>query len=392
MASVFLNLGTSFERDGAFPVMVREEQVIPRTHEYLFRFLEADFSRLEAYARSYLACVGMQAPGDPLALQRVFEELFALHPYYRACPAAAAALANAVFAGYVKGAYPDDAEQSARALDCACTAEYTGEKNTDYWMEHPAPVAEGKLFCPLYDLQRDVSLWVFLALDNASPELAKLTAVQRNAVYGLIYGGEFSPVLETRAQMSVQRPKAFGTLSAALAFDGEFISEVYQGIDDMREDPAAPAPENVQKILSAAERVAEDCEYRTYEIESLADLLKFEVYGMTQAGVRVKKCKYCKRYFVLEKGNLEYCDRISAGETKPCSEIGKSRTYEQRVSGGNSAMALYRRAYKTHFARVSNGIMGKDAFEQWKADAMEKRRLAEAGEMEFDAYAAWLKK
>jgi len=106
----------------------------------------------------------------------------------------------------------------------------------------------------------------------------------------------------------------------------------------------------------------------------------------------VKKCKYCKRYFVLEKGNLEYCDRISDGETKPCSEIGKSRTYEQRISGGGTAMALYRKAYKTHFARVSNGVMGKEAFEQWKADAMEKRRLAEAGEMGFEEYAAWLKK
>lgn len=112
---------------------------------------------------------------------------------------------------------------------------------------------------------------------------------------------------------------------------------------------------------------------------------------MTREDVRIKRCKNCGRYFILEKGNLEYCDRIAASETKPCNEIGKSRTYEQRITGGSSAMALYRKAYKTHFARIRSGNMTREEFDRWKAEAADKRRLAESGKLDFDEYATWLK-
>lgn len=132
-------------------------------------------------------------------------------------------------------------------------------------------------------------------------------------------------------------------------------------------------------------------EARTYIAETLEALLKLEVYSMTREDVRIKRCKNCGRYFILEKGNLEYCDRIAAGETKPCNEIGKSRTYEQRITGGSSAMALYRKAYKTHFARIRSGNMTREEFDRWKAEAADQRRLAESGKLDFDEYATWLK-
>jgi len=93
----------------------------------------------------------------------------------------------------------------------------------------------------------------------------------------------------------------------------------------------------------------------------------------------------------LEKGNLEYCDRIATGESKPCNEIGKSRTYEARITGGDSAMALYRKAYKMHFACIRTEKMIKAGFDAWKDEATEKRKLTEAGSMNFDDYAQWLK-
>ena len=94
----------------------------------------------------------------------------------------------------------------------------------------------------------------------------------------------------------------------------------------------------------------------------------------------------------MDKGNVEYCDRIAAGETKPCNEIGKVRTYEQKIAKGGSAMALYRKAYKTHFARIRTGAMTKEAFDVWKGEATVKRLLVESGDMSLDEYAVWLKK
>jgi len=113
---------------------------------------------------------------------------------------------------------------------------------------------------------------------------------------------------------------------------------------------------------------------------------------MTQADMRIKRCKNCGRYFIVDKGNVEYCDRIAAGETKPCNEIGKVRTYEQKIAKGGSAMALYRKAYKTHFARIRTGAMTKEQFDVWKDEATVKRLLVESGDMSLDEYAVWLKK
>ena len=395
MSSVFLNLGMDFDYTGESFIIVREDQMIPKTHEYLFNFLEANFSSLEAYARNYLACVDTQnpensVPGDPLSLQRIFEELFSLHPYYRTCPANASALLNAVFAGYVLKVFPNNKEVQNRILELICTDKYTNVKNVEYWMENAASVSDESLFGELHILQQNISTWIFLTLDNTNPDLAKLTNQQRSAVYSLLYGSEFTPLLETRVEWNTHRPYNFDHLSTLLDFDPDL--QVYESIAALQNDPAMPMPEFIQKAITAAAQVTEDCERCIYVTESLEELLKLEVYTMIQNNIHIKRCKNCNRYFIQEKGNQEYCDRIGKGETKACNEIGKSRTYEKRVSKDNSPMALYRKAYKTHFARMRSGRLTKEEFEAWKDEAAEKRKIAESGKLDLDEFALWLKK
>ena len=84
--------------------------------------------------------------------------------------------------------------------------------------------------------------------------------------------------------------------------------------------------------------------------------------------------------------------RIAAGETKPCSEIGKSRTYAQKIAKGGTAMVLYRKAYKTHFARIRSGTMTREQFDAWKDEATAKRLDVETGILDMDEYATRLKK
>lgn len=69
----------------------------------------------------------------------------------------------------------------------------------------------------------------------------------------------------------------------------------------------------------------------------------------------------------------------------------ESRTYEQKITGSNTLMAVYRKAYKTHFARIRSGKMTQDQFDLWKSEATENRQLVESGSLDFDKYAAWLK-
>ena len=174
-------------------------------------------------------------------------------------------------------------------------------------------------------------------------------------------------------------------------FDEQYEQAVLQGLQQMQETPNT-TPECIKELINDAANMIGDCEIHTYVLDTLEDLLKYEVYGMTMAEKRIKRCKNCGRYFVVDKSNMEYCDRIAAGETKPCSEIGKSRTYEQKIAKGGTAMALYRKAYKTHFARIRSGTMTREEFDAWKDEATAKRQDVETGTLDMDDYATWLKK
>ena len=73
------------------------------------------------------------------------------------------------------------------------------------------------------------------------------------------------------------------------------------------------------------------------------------------------------------------------------TEIGRIRVYGRKMTGDNSAAGLYRKAYKTHYARVNRGQMSNDEFESWKVRAQEKRDQAQAGELDMYDYEEWLK-
>lgn len=210
-------------------------------------------------------------------------------------------------------------------------------------------------------------------------------------MYSLIYGDEYTPLLETKVQKNTQLPYNVRLLGVNMDFDEQYEQAVLQGLRQMQETPNI-TPECIKDLINDVANMTGDCEIHTYVLHSLEDLLKYEVYGMTQAEKRIKRCKNCGRYFVVDKSNMEYCDRIAAGETKPCSEIGKSRTYEQKIAKGGTAMALYRKAYKTHFARIRSGTMTREEFNMWKDEATAKRLFVESGQMSMDEYAVWLKK
>ena len=365
--------------------------MVPKTHEYLFSFLDADLDRLEAYAQAYLECLDGDREADQGALQRIFEELFALHPFFRTCPANAAALMNHFFASYIVSRWPEDEALQLAAMKKVYVDRHLEGADIAEWLDTAVRDDNTRIFETLYQLQERMREWVFIALDNSNAALAKLTGAQRNAMYCLLYGGQYTPILETTVEKNMRLPHGLRQMSARLDFEDGFHDSILQGLEQMRKDPAV-TPDHVMELIQAVAETAEDSECHTYLIAQLEDLLSYEIYGMTQTDMRIKRCKNCGRYFIVDKGNVEYCDRIAAGETKPCNEIGKVRTYEQKIAKGGSAMALYRKAYKTHFARIRTGAMTKEEFDVWKGEATVKRLLVESGDMSLDEYAVWLKK
>ena len=122
----------------------------------------------------------------------------------------------------------------------------------------------------------------------------------------------------------------------------------------------------------------------------VAQLLFLEILSMIDSNTSIKKCKNCGMYFIVKNLNMEYCDRIAAGEEKPCSTIGSKRTFEKKLQT-DIPLKIYNRSYKTHYARVKNGIMTQSDFMTWCAEAKENLKKARNGELSVGDFDQWLK-
>lgn len=128
----------------------------------------------------------------------------------------------------------------------------------------------------------------------------------------------------------------------------------------------------------------------TLHTESVEDLAYFLLSRCLQANVRFRKCKYCGRYFPIQGGNRsEFCDRLIEGSTKTCKEMGYNKLYE-KVLFENPANKEYKRAYKTRNARIRRGLMTREEFNAWAAEARQKRDQCLAGEITLEELVEWL--
>ena len=128
----------------------------------------------------------------------------------------------------------------------------------------------------------------------------------------------------------------------------------------------------------------------TLESSSLTDVVYFLIGRCLHDEIRMKKCKYCGRYFaVTDNFGAEYCNRLIDGSTKTCREIGSVRLYEQRILV-DPIMQAYKRSYKTHNARIRYGYSTKEEFTAWSKEARAMRDKCIAGEITLDEFTAWL--
>lgn len=142
-----------------------------------------------------------------------------------------------------------------------------------------------------------------------------------------------------------------------------------------------------------------NCATLTYEIADLEALLSLEIFDMSQKGIRIKHCGECGRYFVTEDETDRYCERIPDCGTKTCKQkhaeprpVVIPHIIDSATSNAAAIQAAYRKAYKTHYARVKADTLTEDAFTRWKGMAIKMKETVTAGEMTLEAYEEWLKK
>ena len=131
--------------------------------------------------------------------------------------------------------------------------------------------------------------------------------------------------------------------------------------------------------------------FKAYEISGFSDYILLQLRLMTERAVIVKRCKNCGQYFITERPNIDYCQRILPGETQSCYIVGPKRVFNKNLSA-DAPRGLYSKAYKKYQARLRRGGMTEAEFETWKAEAKRRLECVQNGTMEMKEYSDWMEK
>ena len=124
--------------------------------------------------------------------------------------------------------------------------------------------------------------------------------------------------------------------------------------------------------------------------ESVSDLICFLLCRYLEINLRFRTCKFCGRLFgVTGNYKSEYCSRVISGSEKTCKEMGSVRLYEKKIFS-EPAIKEYTRSYKARNARIRYGLMTREEFDKWSAEAREKRDACVAGKLPLEDFVAWL--
>ena len=126
--------------------------------------------------------------------------------------------------------------------------------------------------------------------------------------------------------------------------------------------------------------------------KTITDLINYTLYCYITHNVHFRKCVFCERYFALTDGyKSEYCKRDIPylGIGKTCRSHGKTLMYGKRIKD-DPVRKAYTRSYRTHNARVRNGIMSKLEFDSWAKQAQEMRDKCIQGLISLQELNTWL--
>ena len=155
------------------------------------------------------------------------------------------------------------------------------------------------------------------------------------------------------------------------------------------EDLDADISRWMKKQITAIKKETSQPLFKAYEISSFTDYILLQLRLLTEKSAIIKRCKNCGQYFITERTNIDYCQRILPGETQTCFVIGPRRVYNKTLSD-DVPRNLYAKAYKRYQARLRRKSISDAEFEAWKADAKRYLDDVQNGRIGLEAYTKWM--
>jgi hypothetical protein len=96
-------------------------------------------------------------------------------------------------------------------------------------------------------------------------------------------------------------------------------------------------------------------------------LLLLELEKMAEAGICIRKCDYCGKYFVPFSNRTLYCDRMVGETGKTCKELAAREKYENKIAA-DEGRALFNRRSKAYAMRVHRDPerFSEEEYRSWK--------------------------
>ena len=157
--------------------------------------------------------------------------------------------------------------------------------------------------------------------------------------------------------------------------------------DDMQ--PTHSAADWLGGQIAAAKKDSSPAMLKVYEITCFSDYILLQLRLLTEKGVIIRRCKNCGQYFITERPNIDYCQRILPGETQTCYAIGPKRVFNRNLSA-DIPRALYSKAYKKYQARLRRQGITQEEFDTWREEAKEKLNDVQTGRVDLEEYTAWM--
>ncbi len=128
------------------------------------------------------------------------------------------------------------------------------------------------------------------------------------------------------------------------------------------------------------------------ESNDMASIYYLELIKMVSRNIYIRKCDYCKKYFLIDgrRKTVKYCDRIPEGKTQPCFALAARQHYEQKLENDFVTKA-YRSAYKKFYQRIRIGKWTAAQFESWSGKAKDKLKQCKDGSITDAEFIKWLK-
>ena len=374
-----LNLGVSMDYDPQFndydacQEIIPISRMIPENHQHLLSFLKFD---LESVIESISYAVHEK---DPQSVKDAFERLQSCHPYFSTDPDRTSAYVNHWIAKTIWEIKSDPLDQELFEK-LAVFREYHAKDINEWLFSDAGKDGFGRLN-KLLETQEDLKNIVTLLLNDSNPELANIPEAVRSGLYGLLSLREPS-IPHPKASIILPYPESMKVLSAAIEFEDidqekepSTLYKLSQAVQTLEKDTRhiPPIIKSISKNMTDGSKTVS---YIEYDTESLEEILYLEIYLMLQDGVRFKTCESCGRLYPVIPGvdTPPFCD-IQDSDGSSCRSRYMAKKFNSRLS------ALYRRAYRTHYARVQAGKESETDLENWRKKTLQAKKEAMDGSL-----------